>query len=152
MYLRCVRAAQDRNRESDVILTALGSVLQPAFRRPTAFKRLMELVTKLVILEVWALLFAAYSWLFIAERARSGPAKSSPARKLLLAAPAIAINLIAPLILNHDTEPLLITPAAGIFSLAGWKVGQGHARTRTPQLSQWAPELTARPCLSAGAP
>ncbi len=92
----------------------------------------MELVTKLLVLEAWALLFAAYSWLFIVDRGSSGHSKASPARKLTLAAPAIVINLIAPLILNHDTEPLLITPAAGMCSLAGFKVRAVRASsTRT---------------------
>lgn len=34
-------------------------------------------------------------------------------------------HLLAPLVLDHRTEPLLITPVAGIFSLSAFKVGGG---------------------------
>lgn len=41
---------------------------------------------------------------------------------MVRAAPVLVLNLVLPMVLDHATESLLITPIAGMFSLAAFKV------------------------------
>jgi hypothetical protein len=72
------------------------------------------LAAKLLLLYIYSGLSALYAYGSVR------PHKAGAGR-LLRAAPLIALNLLLPLILDHATESLLITPIGGVFSLAAFK-------------------------------
>lgn len=101
----------------------------PVDARPSAGANTLA---KLFLLYIYALLSAAYTHGYV-RRAPAGP------RRLALALPLIAFNLAVPLMLDHDEEPLLITPIGGIFSLAAFKLsGEGRAPLSTAAWSRLA--------------
>lgn len=75
----------------------------------------MGLATKVSLLYAYWWLMALWAYAVV-TRAPAGWAR------LALALPLVLFNLAAPLLLDYRTEPLLITPLAGAFSLSAFKL------------------------------
>eukprot|EP00198_Chlamydomonas_reinhardtii_P010499 XP_001699836.1 predicted protein [Chlamydomonas reinhardtii] len=92
-----------------------------------------RLAVKALFLYTYAALSALYA---VAVVRRLAPGR----QRCIAAAPVILSHLLAPLVLDHRTEPLLITPVAGIFSLSAFKL-LAFALGRGPLVLDWLSPL-----------
>lgn len=76
------------------------------------------LLAKLGGMGMYSMVSALWAYYVVKNKAAPGWQRS------LVALPFLALNLAMPLALDYTTEPLFITPVAGCFSLAAFKVGQ----------------------------
>ncbi|GLC62928.1 hypothetical protein PLESTB_001960700 [Pleodorina starrii] len=107
------------------------------------FHLLPPLLRKALLLYAYAGLTALWA-VALVRRLRPG------AQRLIVTLPVLVGNLVAPMLLDPVSEPLLITPVAGLFSLAAFKVftvgtsaaATAHTHTvkqgRTLLLQSWA--------------
>jgi hypothetical protein len=77
---------------------------------------MLDTLAALLLLYAWALLSAVWVHRTVL-RGKPGW------QRVLYASPVILLNLVAPLVLDHEKIPLLIVPIGGVFSLAAFKVG-----------------------------
>ncbi|PNH01863.1 putative long-chain-alcohol O-fatty-acyltransferase 1 [Tetrabaena socialis] len=86
-----------------------------ALRASQIAELLPPVLGRLALLYAYAAIVALWAALLV-RRLRPGWLR------FLAALPVVVGNLLVPLVLDHEQEPLLITPLAGVFSLAAFKL------------------------------
>lgn len=84
----------------------------------------IPLLAKLGLMGLYSMVSALWAYFVVKNKAEPGW------QRTLAALPFLALNLALPLALDYTSEPLFITPVAGCFSLAAFKVGQSFRAWR----------------------
>lgn len=76
----------------------------------------VHLLIKLYLMGVYSIISALWTYFVVKNKAAPGW------QRAMVAWPIVMCNLLMPLVLDYTAEPLFITPVAGCFSLAAFKV------------------------------
>ncbi|KAG2426899.1 hypothetical protein HXX76_012686 [Chlamydomonas incerta] len=130
-------SATSQNSSSGSVTAVTKGSAAPLRRLDERMRLVAAALPRLAVKALFLYTYAALSALYVLALVR----RLAPGRPRCLAvAPVVVANLVVPLVLDHVTEPLLVTPVGGIFSLAAFKL-LAFALGRGPLTPDWLSPL-----------